>query len=420
MDHSGRARGDSPVLFLAIAFPPDPITGAARPGRFARYLPAFGYRPRIIARRDPAVPDPDAAVHRIPLENPGAGDRFALAFTDLIQRYLLPYSDSFPWAAVAYRHARRIFRQQGPCAVLSTSPPIGLHLAALRLKLRYGVPWIADFRDPLLGNPFRTRRWWFPLDRILENLVFRHADAVIANTDALGELWRARHPRWKHKIEVIWNGFDPQQPIQAEPLPPRPYRVLSHAGSLYGGRHPVSLLRSVDRLITAGRLDPAMLRLQFIGTVDPGLVDRHRTAFDAVAAHGCLDLDTRTVSPEQATRASATADYLLLLDLNQHNTNLQVPAKLFEYIRIGRPVLAFTGPDSPVERILSRSGIPFRSISPEASDNVVDQSVLEFLSLPPDPSPPGEWFTTTFNGIEQTRHLAGILRKIGVPPQSAS
>lgn len=413
MDHSGRGRGGAPVLVLAIAFPPDPITGAARPGRFCKYLPQFGYEPEVIAARNPAVPGQEAAgVHRIPSKDPDFGDRLAKGTVELLQRYLLPYSDSFPWSAVALRHAKRIFRSRGPFPVFSTSPPIGLHLAALRLKLRYGVPWIADFRDPLLGNPFRTRRWVFPLDRMLEEAIFRHADAVIANTDALADLWRSRYPQWREKIEVIWNGFDPQQPVGPAPLPARPYRVLSHAGSLYGERHPVRLLLSVDRLIAAGRLDPATLRLQFIGAVDDGLVDRHRAAFDAVASRGCLELNARTVSPEEASHASATADYLLLLDLNEKNSNLQVPAKLFEYVRIGRPILAFTSPGSPVERILSQSNLQLRMIAPDASDTRVDETVLDFFSLPADASTPSEWFTTTFDGIAQTRSLAGILDRI--------
>ncbi len=412
MEHPDRLGGHSPVLFLALAFPPDPITGAARPGRFYKYLPQFGYRPEVIALRNPAQPEPDAAVHRLPLENPGRGDRMALAAGNWIQRHFLPYADSIPWSTVAFRQGDRLFRAGGARPILSTSPPIGTHVAALRLKQRWNVPWIADFRDPLLGNPFRNRRWFFPFDPMLERAIFRSADAIIANTDTLADMWRARYPQWERKIEVIWNGFDPRQPIAAEPLPERPYRVLTHAGSLYGGRHPVLLLRAIERLIAAGRLDPATLRLRFIGTVDAGLIERHQAAFDTLSARGCLEVNGKTVSPQEATYASATSDYLLLLDLNESNMNVQVPAKIFEYVRIGRPILAFTATNSPVERILSGSEVLFRAISPAAPEEQIDRTVLEFLTLPTEPRDPGPWFTSHFDGIAQTEKLAGILRRI--------
>ena len=399
------------ILLVAIAFPPDPITGAARPGRFAKYLPQFGYQVKVIAGSGSVRENTDS-VRRVPYAEPGWADRLSYRAAELLQRRFLPYNDSIPWAAAAFREARRLYPSTGPLAVISSSPPLGCHLVGLRLKLRYGIPWIADFRDPLLGNPFRTRRWFFPCDPWAEKLIFQHANAVVANTDSVADAWKSRYPMFEKKIELIWNGFDPQQPIQPEPLPVRPYRILAHVGSLYGGRHPAALIQSLDRLIRAGRLDASTLRLQLLGPMDEGLLNS-RGIFDTLAAHGCLDLRAVTVSPEKALEASATADYLLLLDLNRQNSKLQVPAKLFEYIRIGRPILAFTGSQSPVERILARSGILFRCVAPETPEAEIDRIVSDFLALPCDPRSPSEWFNATFNGLFQTQHLATILKRVG-------
>jgi hypothetical protein len=162
-----------------------------------------------------------------------------------------------------------------------------------------------------------------------------------------------------------------------------------------------------------GRLDPASIRVRLIGGVDEGVLERHKSAFDALRARNCLEFDGKVVPPSVAAHASATADYLLLLDLNESDASLQVPAKIFEYIQIGRPILAFTNPGSPVEKILRGSGIPFRSLSTRASNQEVDRTVLEFLSLPSEPHPPSEWFNTTFDGIRQTARLAEILRAAG-------
>jgi len=141
-------------------------------------------------------------------------------------------------------------------AVVSTSPPVATHLVARRLKRRFGVPWVADFRDPLRGNPFRTRRWFFPYDALLERMLFRNADALIANTDTLAEMWNRRYPEFSGKMSVIWNGFDPEDRIAPAVKASRGRRVLAHVGTLYGGRHPgrvlSSLVRLIDQLIDAG------------------------------------------------------------------------------------------------------------------------------------------------------------------------
>ena len=68
---------------------------------------------------------------------------------------LLP--DSYAgWAAPRAARRGRAARARGTSsAVLSTSPPDSVHLAALPLARRFGLPWVADFRDPWIGLHFR-------------------------------------------------------------------------------------------------------------------------------------------------------------------------------------------------------------------------------------------------------------------------
>jgi glycosyltransferase involved in cell wall biosynthesis len=394
---------------ISKSFPPDPMSGAARVGRFCTYLPRHGFRPIVVTAAHSAVSRDEPWVFRVRVGESQGLDRLISALATWTQRRLLPYNDSFPLACLAFRTASRLVRTARPVAVFSTSPPPPLHLTALLIKLRHHLPWIADFRDPLLGNPFRRRRWLFPFDRIVEGLTFRYADRLIANTDALAAQWRQRHPRHAHKIHVIWNGFDPAHELPAARLPERSYCVLAHIGSLYGARNPGRLLTSLSRLIARGDLRPERLRVRLIGRVDEGLVERHRHEMDALAPYGCLEWDTRMVTPEEATAAAVSADYLLLLDITEGDSSVQVPAKLFEYIRIGRPILAFTRTDSPVHRILQQSGILFRTVPPDAADPDVDQTFIDFLSLSSERRPPGDWFRMTFDGAEQTRVLAGLI-----------
>jgi glycosyltransferase involved in cell wall biosynthesis len=331
----------------------------------------------------------------------------------LTQRFLLPYNDGLPWAVHVLLEAESVLARRPIAAILSTSPPVGIHLAALRIKRRHRLPWIADFRDPIRGNPFRSRRWIYPYDRMVENRIVRHADALVANTDVVAEMWGRHHPEAVDKIHTLWNGFDPDDRARPLPPPPRDRRVLAHVGSLGPGRQPDVLLPSLVRLVESGELAADSFRVQLVGRIQNGRLEGDRSAEDKLRAWGCLEYDGHAVPRAEAQRAGAEADYLLLLDLNDEGASLQVPAKVFEYVQIGRPILAFTTRrDSPTERILRGSGVPYQIVHQDTPPDEVDRRVLRLFALPTEPVRPSAWFEEHFDGRKQVRDLARLLDEL--------
>ncbi len=100
------------------------------------------------------------------------------------------------------------------------------------------------------------------------------------------------------------------------------------------------------------------------------------------------------------------ADALLLV---QPQSDVQVPGKLFEYICIGRPVLALVPRKSAVEEILRKSGIPSVCVYADDGAEVADRKLVEFLRLPNTATNASDWFRANFNAEEQTRRLAEII-----------
>ena len=403
-----------PVLFLAYYYPPQKESGAERPRRFVRYLPDFGYSPVVITSADRYTVrvvrsgQPDM----LPLSS-SPGTRFAGLIADAAQRLLRERSERLPWAAQAVAVGADLIASNPGAAIVSTYPPFCTHLAAMRLHARYGTPWIADFRDPFADNTY-ARPWRLQkiYDPVLERRLFDRAGAVIANTDAVADLWRRRYPQHKNKIHLIWNGFDPAEDFRPIPVIPRQRQVLAHVGDIYGMRHPVVVLSSIERLLSAGRLDSGKLQVDLVGPVDPGSPMWASPAFQSLSARGMVSCNNQVLPREQAMRTIAEADYLLLLDLNPSTGNLQVPAKIFDYVRAGRPVLAATRENSGVDRILLQSGVPYTRIGPDESDAAVDRKVGEFLAQPPACHQPTGWFWEQFDGRRQTGTLASILDKI--------
>src|SRR5262249_49850228 len=70
-----------------------------------------------------------------------------------------------------------------------------------------------------------------------------------------------------------------------------------------------------------------------------------------------------------AVRMMQAADMLLLLD--SPGRTIGVPAKLYEYLGAGRPILAIAEPQSDTAHVLEQSGVVHRLVSPKAPDAVV-------------------------------------------------
>jgi glycosyltransferase involved in cell wall biosynthesis len=397
------------VLLLSYAFQPDNTPAAARPSQLFRYLPEFGVVPFVFASSAEGGINPESTVWRVPAERETAGLAAASTAARLFMRFAAPYNDRLPWVPYAAAAAAKLIRTRKIDAIYSTSPFLASHFAALWLKRKFGLPWIADFQDPVCDNPFRNRNWFYPYDPLLERRIFERADRVIANTDAIADVWRARYPARRDAISVLWNSYDPDEAIERVPSLERGHRVLAHIGTLYGGRHPGQLLDSLKRLGTSAEA----LRVKLIGPIDDAVMSAYGASMAAMS--DVVEVNNTLVPREEALRETAEADCLLLLDVNERNTAFQVPSKLLDYIRIGKPILAYTPADSPVDRILQQSGIAHVVIAPDMPEAEADRRVQEFLSLPLTVREPSAWFVRTFSARTQASTVAEMVRGLVNP-----
>src|SRR5664279_2858046 len=291
------------VLLFSYHFPPENSAGAARPFRFYKYLPAHGFNCHVITAADVSSrPDLDAEYVADPFERQprrGAGSQSEL----LIRKFLLPGVVGAQWALHAYQAGLRFLREHPNDRVtpFSTFPPLGCHLAAWRLASKMGLSWVADFRDPLAGNPIHdllpahSRLIYERLQKAFSD----SAGAFIANTDEAELLLKRKHPSRASRVHLIWNGFDPERRIPALPIPPRDFKLLSHIGELYLGRTAAPLLESFSRLVGSGQLPAAALRVQLVGSVQSACLPPPAFVQDA-EAQGWLKLQ-----PNQVPRAEA-------------------------------------------------------------------------------------------------------------------
>ena len=390
------------VLLVHYYFPPTNASAALRNWRLAKHLPQAGFDFCVLSKD----------------ENAPARVTFAAKFGDLLARATEKVfgatSERLPWISEAFLEGHRLANNDTVVAIVTSTPRMSGPILSLWLKHRTGKPLVVDFHDPYTGNPFEKphllRRLY---QRFVEYYVFKGADALIANTDNVAERWYAKYPQFKHKIHVIWNGFDPSEAFPRSTAASNGNRLtLLHTGDLYGARSPILVIRSLDRLVKAGVVGTQDFVLRLMGPIEPEILAQLRQ-FDHLRASGCLDYEGNLVPRSACLDAMAEASGLLLLDLNAAGKSDQVPLKLLDYARAEKPILAITNEGSPTQRILRKSGISSTVICHSSSDDKMDEQMVQFLAACRGRyAAPNEWFRESFDSEKQAQYLATIIRDL--------
>jgi glycosyltransferase involved in cell wall biosynthesis len=230
------------------------------------------------------------------------------------------------------------------------------------------MPWLADLRDPwAIGDltiRLRPKKWEYRA----EAAMLRSADAIVANTPRFSELLADAYPNQRGKIASITNGYD-QENFESNPVPPlaSPTVKLIHTGLIYANRDPAPFLEAV-RQINAEPNCGKLLRTRFLGNFTD---DAHKNRIqDVIQAWGLRDvvsLEGQVPYARSLTEMSRS-DILVLLDSPGRKAG--VPAKLYEYIGAGRPILALAEADSDVSWVLSQCGLPYRLVPPGEPEQI--------------------------------------------------
>ena len=344
------------VLMLCYFFPPLGGGGVQRSSKFAKFLPANGWRPVIVASQPNArnmiehgldrsllaeVPREAVVKRCLSLEFSflyAALHRFrARRLLIALERMVptLPTNYKIGWYPFALRAARGMLTPERKDVVYSTSPPYSAHFVARRLQEEYGLPWVADFRDAWTQTAAykAPTDWHARFERCLEARIVVHADAVIANTPANRRAVIERFDVAASKVHVIPNGFDPEDFAQPAGPPDGTHFVVACLGNLYAMPELDSFLRAFRRFAD---LYPEA-RLKLFGWHARSVRNSLRT----LLREGTWQIAAR-VGHAQAIGAMRAAAVLLANVPGERATHW-VPGKLYEYLAAERPIL-FIGP----------------------------------------------------------------------------
>lgn len=345
------------ALILAYDFPPLVSVGGLRPYSWYRYLKQFGVEPIIVTRQwsnhygnalDYVAPS-DAeevvveasqfgTILRAPYEpnlsnrlflHSGAGFRCirrAVTAWYEVGQYLLPIGPRRQLLLAARRH----MRQDRADVIVATGEPFVLFRYASQLSKEFGIPWIADYRDPWthdLGRlPWRVSRMW---NATLETKCTASCSAITTASELFGSLINTLI---KGKpIYVVPNGYDPDAVSRARKVEQGSEKfTVAYVGTIYEGHPLENLLSACNRFLLRTR--DARLEVRFIGINRQDEIEALLgSRFPALRP--CVRF-LRKASNAQTIESLATANAFVLF-----NEGANPGTKIYEYLALRRRIL---------------------------------------------------------------------------------
>ncbi len=354
------------VLLVAYHFPPiRHSSGIQRTLKFAGYLRDHGWQPMVLTVHPRAYPATgDDQLGEIP-EDVVVRRAFALdasrhlAIAGSYPGFLARPDRYGSWLPGGVWAGMRMIRQYRPDAIWSTYPIATAHRIGGWLHKLSGLPWVADFRDSMTEDDFPTDPKVRRVYRRIEQATVHACAKAVFTTPGTRGMYAERYPelaadRWA----TIPNGYDEENFRDAEgqaggrePLGSAGQRVLVHAGLLYPSeRDPGPFFRAIAELKSAGVVSAARLQVVLRAT---GYDDHYAPQLAALGIDDVVRL-APAVAYRDALTEMLRADGLLLFQAA--NCNHQIPAKLYEYLRAQRPILALTDPAGDTAGTLREAG----------------------------------------------------------------
>jgi hypothetical protein len=410
------------VLMVAFHFPPfQGSSGIQRTLRFVQQLPAHGWEPVVLTAKAHAY---ESTAEDLIAEVP-AGIRVARATAPDCARHFairgrypnfLARPDRWRfWAHFATRLGRRLIDEMKPDAIWSTYPIATAHSIGSALQRASGLPWIADFRDPMAQDGYPADPITWQRFREIEQQAINRAARCVFVTRGARSMYAQRYgAEAARRFELLENGYDEssfsaversERPI-SQPPGDRPTTIV-HSGIVYPSeRDPTALFDALARLKRQGTLASGRFRIRFRAS---GHDETLRRLGELAGIADLIEI-AEPLPYRDALREMLAADGLLLMQ--GANCADQIPGKLYEYLRARRPILGLADRRGDTGAALLAAGVSHVA-SLEDADAIADavEHFCRELSSG-KPSLPTEAAVASSSRAARTAQLAELLTAI--------
>lgn len=350
------------VLIIVYYWPPSGGAGVQRWLKFVKYLPLFGVEPTVITTKNGDYPAIDHSLEKdvsknlkvIRTKTPSFGKLFSRS-----SKFNAPYgnlesqkTDSLLkkisiwirlncvvpdarkiWNKYAFKAAKKEIQTNNYDTVITSGPPHSTHLVALKLKEKFNLKWIADFRDPWTKIDYlekvKRNRLAELQDKKLEEKVTINCDLLLSiNKKILDDL------EIKKESKIIPNGFDAAD-FTAIHLKKNKSFTISYFGNINKDRDPEIILNALNKIPDIA----SQTQLNFWGNVDSTIIEKMKKKDKFRMLHF-----NSYIPHEEVLKKMVNSDLLLLIINNVPDNKGILTGKIYEYLGSGSSILGI-GPE---------------------------------------------------------------------------
>ncbi len=377
------------VLMIAYHFPPIRVSsGIQRTLKFAAYLLDHNWQAQVLS----VAPRAYETVSNDQMQEIPDEIVVKRVFTLDTARHLSIAGHYLKWLALPDRWVSwcltgtvgglQLIAKYKPKIIFSTYPIASAHLLGLILHRLSGIPWVADFRDSMTEDHYPTDPTVHCIYRWIERQTIKHCSRAIFTTPSALKMYSERYPdipqsHWT----LIANAYDEENFIRAEHSPALAKAlaektaeiILLHSGILYPSeRDPTQFFAALNALKQTGKIRKGQFKVILRATGHDDRYDR------IIQDHDLQDIVilAPNVAYETALTEMLTVDGLLVFQAS--NCNHQIPAKIYEYMRARRPILALTDPEGDTAKTLEEAGI--NAIAPLNNQQAIMELLTTFIN----------------------------------------
>ena len=252
--------------------------------------------------------------------------------------------------------------------IYTTASPFSNFMLGYYLKQKHKIPWVMDYRDAWASDDYiwnLYRRTWGDDLRTqmcaLEQETLKAADAVVAVQDCVLEAVHGFYGIDDVLTRQIVNGYDEDDfqglydKNSAVISDNKPFTIC-HNGDIYGTRDLGILIDILTNLIDTKVIDRQRAKVIVNGKIETTQYQEVKKK-DVYNLYDPRGRQSHLLSLETARKA----DLLLLLVQKGESGRTVFTGKLFEYLRLGVPILSFSVHGSAAEKVIleTRTGDNF-------------------------------------------------------------
>ena len=377
------------ILYISYFYPPLGGPAVLRNLKTVRYLSEAGADVTVLtvddieyAYSDPALNelcrekqlirtpswDPMALLRKVFGKNKAASQsvyKNSPESLKLLIRRLYPIDEKIGWLPHLLAHGRKILKQSEIDLIFVSCGPFSSAIGAYKLAQEFDKALVVDYRDywtllsdyDLMGNALNRK-----LSRSWERKIIDRANLVITATQGIAEaLAQNFDSTLPQRTFLLYNGHDEQDYTDLpQARPSRDFYTLSYFGNIYARRSLKYLYQAIAEL-DKEMLTPRNLRVELYGNFN-------REVYQEIECSRIKDkISIRPgLSHREALVKMQEADALILI-INSSSPKGTLTSKVFEYLRLARPILALVPQHGEAAALLKECGIdsicPMESVS---------------------------------------------------------